>query len=243
MSSELENNETKTEGEITPSATTKVESDKKKQRRMRREARKAEKARKEAAKSPLQNALETFAFVAFVFALALFIKSFVGQPVMISGDSMNDTFKDGNIVWANKVGYEPERYDVVIVESDKTGGNQFIKRIMALPGETIRIDEDNKIWITPADGGEEYQLDDPYGYFGNYTYATSNGYPGITHSVSETGSYTCADDEYFVIGDNRFNSTDSRVLGAFTEEEIVEHVVIRVWPLNKFGNFDKSNTE
>ena len=202
-------------------------------------AKKNKKAEKET--TPLQDVLETVAFAAVVFLIALLVKRFVGQPVLISGDSMTDTFTDHDLVWANKVGYTPQRFDVVIVESDRTNEKQYIKRIIALPGETIRIDDDDAIYITPADGGEEYKLEDPYGYFGSPKKSTANGYPKITYSVSLDGTYTCGDDEYFVIGDNRYNSTDSRIIGAFKRDEIVEHVVFRLWPLTKFGNFDKDN--
>ena len=203
-----------------------------------RRKKKEERRRKEEEKSPAQDILELIAYVAAAFCIALFIKRFVGQPVIIEGDSMNDTLENHQVVWTNKLGYDPERFDVVVVESDATDEKMFIKRVIALPGETVYVDDENKIWITPADGGETYELNDPYGYFSDMA-RSRKILNGIANNPD--GSYTCGEDEYFVMGDNRYNSNDSRALGAFKKNEIVEHAVFRLWPLTKFGNFDKDN--
>ncbi len=206
--------------------------------RAKRRHKKLERERREAEKSLLQNALETIAYVATVVCIALVIKTWVGQPIIVSGNSMNDTLDNLNLVWANKINYTPKRFDVVIVMSPKTNNDRYIKRVVALPGETIYVDKDNKIWITPADGGEKYALEDPYGYFGE---AKRSSMIEWNVANNNDGSYTLGSDEYFVMGDNRYNSKDSRALGGFTRDEVQGHAIFRIWPLTKLGNFDKSN--
>lgn len=213
----------------------------------RRAAKKEAKRIKEEQKSFKQNVLETLVYVAVMVCIALFIKTFIGQPVVVSGTSMNDTLDNWNFVWANKLGYKPKRFDVVVVKSPKTNNDMYIKRLIALPGETVYIDTQDRIFITPADGGERYQLEDPYGWFSGPAKSrrimnTQKTSSNVFVVEGDDGfSYKCGDDEYFIMGDNRYNSQDSRVLGGFTRKEIKEHAVFRIWPLNKLGDFDKSN--
>ncbi|MGN0164771.1 MAG: signal peptidase I [Lachnospiraceae bacterium] len=204
----------------------------------RRAAKKEEKRRKEQEKSTLQNVLELVAFTAGALCVALIIKNYIGQPIIVDGDSMNDTLENHQVVWANKVNYEPERFDVVIILPYEGQDTLYIKRVIALPGETIYIDEDEKIHITPADSDESYILEDKYGYFSGEIRSKVIMYPN-----NEDGSYTLGEDEYFCMGDNRHNSKDSRLLGAFSSDQIKGHAVCRIWPLTKLGNFDKSNEE
>lgn len=203
---------------------------------------KDEKRRREEAKSFAQNVFETIAYAAVVALIALVVKKWVGQPVIIDGNSMNDTLSDMNFVWSNKIAYTPERFDVVIVKSEKTQNKMYIKRIVGMPGETIYVDADDKIHITPADGGESFVLDDVYGYFAGNKMSSNIRMTNFTNeNMNPDGSFTIPEGQYFVMGDNRYNSQDSRVLGSFTRDEIDGHAVARIWPLNKLGDFDKSN--
>lgn len=200
------------------------------------------KRRKEEQKSLLQDILETIAYAAVVAVIAIGIKTFIGQPIIIDGNSMNDTLFNWNLVWSNKIAYTPERFDVVIIKSEKTEEKMYIKRVVGLPGETIYVDDEDKIHITPADGGESFVLDDVYGYFNGTKLSRKIMFTNYTSSnMNEDGSFTIPEGEYFVMGDNRYNSKDSRVLGTFTRKEIDGHAVARIWPLTKLGDFDKSN--
>lgn len=192
--------------------------------------------RKEEAKSTLQNVLELIAFLATAMCVALIIKNYVGQPIIVDGNSMNDTLKDHELVWANKINFEPERFDVVIVKPYDDQETLYIKRIIAMPGETIYIDQEDRIHITPPDSDESYVLYDKYGYFEGQVNSKMILYPN-----NPDGSYTLGEDEYFCMGDNRYDSKDSRSLGAFSSDKIKGHAVARIWPLNKIGNFDEDN--
>ena len=122
----------------------------------------------------------------------------------------------------------------------------YIKRVVALPGETIFIDPDEKIHIIPKGGtmADEFVPDDPYGYFsGNRKIFIEANVSNAVVQYDNVSlyAYQCGSNEYFVMGDNRRNSKDSRSLGAFKRSEIIGHAVFRIWPLNKLGDFDKSN--
>lgn len=203
-------------------------------RKARRAEKKAEKKRREEEKSLLENVLETAAYAAIALCIALVLKKWIVQPIIVDGDSMNDTLENKNIVLAVKLGYEPERFDVVTLNSP-ADGRLLIKRIIGLPGETIYVDENDAIWITPADG-DTYRLDDPYGYFSGMVKSKM-----ILCPNNKDGSYTLGDDEYFCMGDNRYNSMDSRSIGGISRDEISGHAVVRLWPLTKIGDFDKGN--
>ncbi len=200
----------------------------------KRRLKKEEQRRREEAKSTLQNICETILFFAVAMIIALVIKNYIGQPIIVDGDSMNNTLKHHQVVWANKVNYTPERFDVVIIEPYDDEKTLYIKRVIALPGETIYIDAEDKIHITPADSNESYVLEDPYGDFFGTAFSKM-----IMFANNPDGSYTLGEDEYFCMGDNRYNSKDSRSLGAFTEDQIKGHAVLRIWPLNQIGDFEK----
>lgn len=195
---------------------------------------KEEQKRKEEAKSTLQNVCETVLFFAVAMIIALVVKNYIGQPIIVDGDSMNNTLENHQVVWANKLNYTPERFDVVIIEPYEDENILYIKRIIALPGETIYIDAEDRIHITPADSNESYVLEDPYGDFFGTAFSKM-----IIFANNPDGSYTLGEDEYFCMGDNRYNSKDSRSLGAFTIEQIKGHAVCRIWPFNKIGDFEK----
>ena len=115
--------------------------------------------------------------------------------------------------------HEPERYDIIVFPFRYEDNTFYIKRIIGLPGETVQIDEEGNILID----GEVL----PEGYGKEVIQSQGRAYEPIT----------LEDDEYFVMGDNRNNSTDSRdpSVGNITREEIVGRAWLRIWPLDKFG--------
>ena len=157
-----------------------------------------------------------------VLAAVLFVGlQFAVQRYAVDGPSMLTNFHDGQQLLVNKAVYyfhEPERGDVVIFNSPVGGDEGYIKRIIGLPGETVEI-KSGVVHITKQDGAV-FELDEPYiedparvPYKGN----------------------VIPEDEYFVMGDNRNNSSDSRNGWTLPVDNIIGKVWLSVWPLDDFG--------
>jgi signal peptidase I len=162
-------------------------------------------------------------FEAFVVALiiALPIKFFIASPFIVVGASMYPTFENGNYLIVDKLVYRfnaPKRGDVVVFNPPFTSSEYFIKRIVGLPGETISVDG-NKVKITNKDNPNGFILPESY---------VSSERAGIK-------DVTLGDDQYFVMGDNRAVSSDSRVWGPISKEEISGRVDLQLFPLTKIG--------
>ncbi len=165
--------------------------------------------------------ISTVAYLLLVVALTFLFVQFVGQRTHVNGDSMNATLHDGDNLLVDKLSYrfkDPERYDIIVFPYQYQENTFYIKRIIGMPGETVQI-IDGMVYIN----GE--LLDETYG-------AEVMQYSGIAGDPIELG-----EDEYFVLGDNRNNSSDSRdpSVGNIHEDQIIGKAFIRIWPLNKFG--------
>ena len=174
-------------------------------------------------KSILKEVLGMFLYVIAVFVAVWFVITFVGQRTEVSGDSMYDTLEDGDNLWIDKLSYrfkDPERYDIVVFPFHDSEVF-YIKRIIGVPGETIRIDEEGNIYV---DGKV---LEESYGY--------ETISPSMIGRARE--EVILGDDEYFVMGDNREVSLDSRYqeVGFVRKEQILGKASLRIWPLTKFG--------
>lgn len=172
-----------------------------------------EEARK---KHPLTEILE-FAFLALLIVLP--VRWFIAQPFIVSGASMEDTFHNGEYLIIDQVSYyldEPQRGDVVVFRYPQDPSKFFIKRIIGVPGDVIDI-QGNDVTITTQDG-ETLALEEPY-----------------VKTMAENTSLTetLGDREYFVMGDNRDASSDSRVWGVLQKEKIIGKVFIRLFPFSK----------
>lgn len=160
-------------------------------------------------------------YIAFVLVLTWVIITFVGQRTRVDGRSMMNTLHDGDNLIVEKLSYrfsDPKRFDIIVFPP--TGKKEYyIKRIIGLPGETVQIDENGNIYIN---GG---LLEENYG-------AETIQNPGRA-----ANPITLGDDEYFVMGDNRNNSKDSRSeeVGNVKRSQIIGRAWLRIWPLNKFG--------
>lgn len=141
----------------------------------------------------------------------LFIRQFIIAPISVNGTSMYPTLNDKDIMILNKIGYEVdglERFDIVVI---KYHDKYLIKRVIGLPGDNIKY-KDNKLYIND----KEVKL--------NMEFHDTNDF------IAET-----KDNEYFVLGDNREVSKDSRILGNFTKDKIIGKVNIRFYPLDRIG--------
>ena len=165
--------------------------------------------------------IETLVVFGAIFAL---IYLFVAQFHKVSGNSMFPTMHNGDYLITEKVSYKlnnPKKEDIIVLKNPKDESQDFIKRIIALPGDTVKI-ENNKVFVNGGAKEETYLPPDTPTKGG--TYLPTNGAP-ITMGVNQ----------YFVIGDNRNHSSDSREWGPITKEEIVGKAFFRYWPLQSMG--------
>ena len=162
--------------------------------------------------------------LAIALVLALVLVTFVGQKTEVIGDSMNPMLQSGEQLVIDKISYRftaPKRFDIVVFPHENT---TYTKRIIGLPGETISIEE-GYIYI---DG--QLLADDVYGS----EQITPDHYYRLAEPVK------LGENEYFVLGDNRNNSTDSRdpEVGNLKKEQFKGKIVFRIWPLEQLGTLD-----
>lgn len=158
-----------------------------------------------------------FALIALVIVLP--IRFFVAQPFIVSGASMEDTFHHNEYLIVDQLSYrfhEPERGDVIIFRYPRDPSKYFIKRIIGMPGDTVTI-ENGVVQIANAAQPEGFVLDEPY----------------ITSDTGTHGTTTLGPGEYFVMGDNRDESSDSRVWGVLEEDNIVGRAFLRLFPVDR----------
>lgn len=165
--------------------------------------------------------ISTVLYLLAVVALTFLFVQFVGQRTHVNGDSMNVTLEDGDNLIVDKLSYrftDPERFDIIVFPYKYQKKTYYIKRIIGMPGETVQI-IDGMVYID----GE--MLDETYG-------KEVMQYSGVA-----SDPITLGEDEYFVLGDNRNNSSDSRdpSVGNIQKDQIIGKAFIRIWPLNKFG--------
>lgn len=153
-------------------------------------------------------------------AIIVPIRYFIMQPFFVRGASMHPTFESGDYLIINEIGYrffEPKRGDVVVFRPPQDTTRQFyIKRIIGLPGEIAKV-EGGKVWMGKDEGSLE-ELQEDY-------------IDGITPG---SNSVTLGDGEYFVLGDNRNASSDSRSWGALPRSNIIGKAWLRAWPISEF---------
>ena len=163
---------------------------------------------------------EIILYFALVACITFLIIHFVGQRTVVNGVSMQPTLSDGDNLIVDKLSYrfhDPDRFDIIVFPQED--GRYFIKRIIGLPGESVRIDEDGFIYIN----GEKLQ--ESYG-------KEVMRDPGLAKDGIQLGA-----DEYFVLGDNRNNSEDSRYadMGNIKKRNIIGKVWFIASPWSRFG--------
>lgn len=171
--------------------------------------------------------ISTILYFIVIFALVLFTIHFVGQRTVVDGSSMDETLADGESLIVDKITYrfsDPKRYDIVIFPSPDGDNAYFIKRVIGMPGETVQI-IDGEVYIDGKLLGENYGIE-------------TMDFAGIAEEP-----ITLGDDEYFVLGDNRPVSRDSRSpdVGLINRSKIKGRAIFRVWPLNRFGTIKNGN--
>ncbi|MBO5485464.1 MAG: signal peptidase I [Eubacterium sp.] len=179
-------------------------------------------------RTPLSYIIEGLIYLVLIFVCVYVVPNYVIQRTVVKGESMEDTLHDKESLLVDKISYrfhDPERYDIIVFyPRGRDVEEYYVKRIYGLPGETIQIKE-NDIYINGK------KIDDPYAKDAM-----------LSAGLAEE-PYTLAEDEYFVLGDHRSVSLDSRTTpemqpdgpGPVKFENIAGKVVLRIWPLSKFG--------
>lgn len=160
-------------------------------------------------------------YVAAVVGITFLIITFVGQRTYVSGSSMENTLHHGDNLIVDKITYrfaDPRRYDIIVFPFRYEENVYYIKRIIGLPGETIQI-EDGTIYVNGEVLYESY------------------GREVMKSAGLAADPVTLGEDEYFVLGDNRNDSTDSRDpnVGVIHRDEIIGRAWMRIWPLDGIG--------
>lgn len=165
--------------------------------------------------------------VIIAFVIMVGFRFFVAEPFIVSGSSMVPNFHDREYLVVNKVAYhlhDPQRGDVIVFRYPKDTSQYFIKRIIGLPGEKVKI-QNGKAYVFNDEHPEGSALTEPY---------LSN--QDITFGKDE--EIKLGSDQYYVMGDNRLASSDSRVWGILPKRDIIGTAWLRVFPLKTFGTPD-----
>lgn len=154
-----------------------------------------------------------FAFICLLIVIPF--RMFIAQPYIVEGSSMDPTFKNGDYLIVDQISYDftsPQRGEVIILKFPQDTSRYLIKRVIGLPNETVSIEKGK---VTVKKGSEHITLDEPY----------------VRFEKTDTMEYKLGDNEYFVMGDNRAASSDSRVWGAVPSEDVVGRAILRLLPL------------
>ena len=160
--------------------------------------------------------------LAVAFVIALFLNHYIIVNANVPTGSMENTIQPGDRLIGFRLSYQkegPERGDIIIFNYPVDESEIYIKRVIGLPGETVQIDLQGNIYINGQILNEDY------------------GKETINFAGLAVEPITLGDDEYFVMGDNRNNSSDSRdpSVGNIRRSNIIGKAWVRIWPLNKFG--------
>lgn len=164
--------------------------------------------------------IQTFVVFGAIFTL---IYLFVAQPHKVSGNSMVPTFHNNDYILTDKLSYRlspPKKGDIIVLKNPRNVSQDFIKRIIATPGDSVKI-ENGFVFINGNKLTELYIPQDTQSRGGSF--------------LSEGEQITAGENQYIVFGDNRNHSSDSREWGPVTRKEIIGKVVFRYFPITSFG--------
>lgn len=167
---------------------------------------------------------ETAKIVIIAVAIVAPIRAFVFQPFLVRGDSMVPNFHNGDYLIIDELSYRfrnPERGEVVVFRFPLDESHRYIKRIVGLPGETVEVTDGSVIVV---------QNDQPV--------PLQESYLPVGVDTKGQIKLTLKENEYFVLGDNRTFSSDSRAWGVLPEEDIIGRVLVRVFPLSAFAKME-----
>ncbi len=170
---------------------------------------------------------EVLKVVIISLAIIIPVRYFLIQPFYVKGASMEPSFYDHEYLIIDEISHrfrEPERGEIIVFKYPNDPSQYFIKRIIGLPGEKVEIKE-GKVYVYTKDTSRRVRLEESYLDPGTETFASQE-------ETAELGA-----DEYYVLGDNRNYSKDSRNFGAVKKSFIVGRVWLRGWPVSRVGTF------
>jgi signal peptidase I len=156
--------------------------------------------------------------IIFAVGLALIIRTFIFAPIVVDGESMQPTLQNGDRMIVSKINYtigEPDRFDIVVFQA--TEEKDFIKRIIGLPGDKIEY-KDSTLYVN------DKAIKEPY-------------LPEEFKQLTGEFSIVVPEDKLFVLGDNRGNSQDSRIIGPISLDKVIGEAKILFWPFKQFHIF------
>ncbi|MCR5794404.1 MAG: signal peptidase I [Solobacterium sp.] len=160
--------------------------------------------------------------IVICFLLVFLMKTFILMPVQVRGESMLPTLKDKELAFSNLIGYRVsglERFDIAIIRIEEKD-EYIVKRVIGLPGETLSY-KNEQLYINGEPVAETFFNEEYRSQFDEFT--------------EDIGPVTLGEDEYFCLGDNRVNSSDSRVYGPFKKEKIASKGLFAIWPFSEMG--------
>jgi signal peptidase I len=180
--------------------------------------------------------VETLVLTIVIF---LVIQNFVAQPFQVKQQSMEQTLEPGQYVLVDKLTprFTPYKIGDIVVFNPpaawaEADGTPFIKRVIGLPGDTVEIKDDGFVYVDNGTGLEK--LDEPYVF-------AEDGSPQQTIAPPGRSTWVLGSDQYFVLGDHRMNSADSRSFGPIQTKDIVGRAWLRYWPFSAFGILQRPN--
>ena len=162
--------------------------------------------------------IKTILSYVLVIGIAILIKIYIFSPIKVNGTSMVPTLNNGDIMILNEIGYYLnglDRFDIVVINSDD---EKIIKRVIGLPGETIEY-RDNKLYVNGEFVAENFKHKDTSDF-----------------KLSDINVTTIPNNYYFVVGDNRTNSKDSRSIGLISKKKIMGKANFILYPFSRIGN-------
>lgn len=163
-------------------------------------------------------------FLAPIIVIVFVVRTYIAQPFIVDGESSSPNFHTGHYLIIDELSYrfrEPARGEVIVLRYPLQPSRFFLKRIIGLPGERVVI-KDGKVFIYNAEHPNGYVLDEPY-------------QKQVTFPAGPYRDVTLGAEQYFVMGDNRSGSDDSRMWGILPRNDIMGHVLLRLFPIKLAG--------
>ena len=179
-------------------------------------------------KNTLSFIWEIFKIVIIALVIVIPVRYFLFQPFLVNGQSMEPNFENGDYLIIDEISYrfhDPQRGEVIVFRAPPNPSTRYIKRIIGLPGETIEIKE-GKVFVIK----ENTEVLDESAYL-------SSSVKTLVQSGPQ--KVTVPENSFFVLGDNRAVSSDSRTWGLLPRENIIGRVYLRLWPFKELGKIEK----